>query len=243
VFNQYYKDLKPEEVLLRPNVKFGEGTQVKNLEQLTLQAKIYFSLVKSVDDEIGRVLKVLDEEGLTDNTILIFTADHGEMMGSHGRMAKSVIYDESFSIPFFIRYPGQLKPGVNDLMLGATDIMPTLLGMMNLGDQLPETVKGKDYSQGILTGKYRKVKKPVSQFFYQQKEKGVRTDRYSYLVTGDGNYQLFDNLKDPYQIHSLKIEEIPSIQTKLLKKELGNWLKVSEDGWAKEHKFPDRITY
>ena len=109
--------------------------------------------------------------------------------------------------------------------------------------QLPETVKGKDYSQGILTGKYRKVKKPVSQFFYQQKEKGVRTDRYSYLVTGDGNYQLFDNLKDPYQIHSLKIEEIPSIQTKLLKKELGNWLKVSEDGWAKEHKFPDRITY
>lgn len=68
MFNQYYKDLKPEEVLLRPNVKFGEGTQVKNLEQLTLQAKIYFSLVKSVDDEIGRVLKVLDEEGLTDSS-------------------------------------------------------------------------------------------------------------------------------------------------------------------------------
>ena len=175
--------------------------------------------------------------------MLIFAADHGEMMGSHGRMAKSVIYDESFSIPFFIRYPGQLKPGVNDLMLGATDIMPTLLGMMNLEDRLPETVKGKDYSQGILTGKYKTVKKPVSQFFYQQKEKGVRTDRYSYLVTRDGNYQLFDNLKDPYQMHSLKIEEIPSNQAKLLKKELGNWLKVSEDGWAKERKFPDKIIY
>ena len=111
------------------------------------------------------------------------------MMGSHGRMAKSVIYDESFSIPFFIRYPEKLKPGVNDLMLGATDIMPTLLGMMNLENKLPETVKGKNYSQGILTGKYGKVKKPVSQFFYQQKEKGVRTDRYSYLVTKDGGYQ------------------------------------------------------
>ena len=46
-------------------------------------------------------------------------------------------------------------------MLGATDIMPTLLGMMNLADRLPETVKGKDYSEGILTGKYKKVKKPV----------------------------------------------------------------------------------
>lgn len=199
--------------------------------------------MKSVDDEIGRVLKVLDEEGLTDNTILIFAADHGEMMGSHGRMAKSVIYDESFSIPFIVRYPGHLKPGVNNLMLGATDIMPTLLGMMNLTDRLPETVKGKDYSEGILTGKYKKVKKPVSQFFYQRKEKGVRTDRYSYVVTKDGEYLLFDNLKDPYQMHSLKIEEIPAKQVQLLKKELGNWLKVSEDAWAKEQRFADKITY
>ncbi len=243
VFNRYYKDLKSEEVLLRPNVKYGKGTQVESLETLTFQAKVYFSLVKSVDDEIGRVLKVLDEEGLTDNTILIFAADHGEMMGSHGRMAKSVIYDESFSIPFIVRYPGHLKPGVNNLMLGATDIMPTLLGMMNLADRLPETVKGKDYSEGILTGKYKKVKKPVSQFFYQRKEKGVRTDRYSYVVTKDGGYLLFDNMKDPYQMYSLKMEEIPAKQAQLLKKELGNWLKVSEDAWAKEQRFADKITY
>lgn len=243
VFNQYYKDLKTEEVLLRPNVQVGEGTQVKNKERLTFEAKIYFSLIKSVDDEIGRVLKVLDEEGLADNTILVFAADHGEMMGSHGRMAKSVIYDESFSIPFFIRYPEKLKPGVNDLMLGATDIMPTLLGMMNLENKLPETVKGENYSQGILTGKYGKVKKPVSQFFYQQKEKGVRTDRYSYLVTKDGGYQLFDNLKDPYQMSPLQMEDIPAKQAKLLKKELGNWLKVSEDSWARDRKYPDRVIY
>ena len=229
--------------MLRPNVKYGKGTQVESLETLTFQAKVYFSLVKSVDDEIGRVLKVLDEEGLTDNTILIFAADHGEMMGSHGRMAKSVIYDASFSIPFIVRYPGHLKPGVNNLMLGATDIMPTLLGMMNLADRLPETVKGKDYSEGILTGKYKKVKKPVSQFFYQRKEKGVRTDRYSYVVTKDGGYLLFDNLKDPYQMYSLKMEEIPAKQAQLLKKELGNWLKVSEDAWAKEQRFADKITY
>lgn len=173
----------------------------------------------------------------------MFAADHGEMMGSHGRMAKSVIYDESFSIPFFIRYPEKLKPGVNDLMLGATDIMPTLLGMMNLENKLPETVKGKNYSQGILTGKYGKVKKPVSQFFYQQKEKGVRTDRYSYLVTKDGGYQLFDNLKDPYQMSPLQMEDIPAKQAKLLKKELGNWLKVSEDSWARDRKYPDRVIY
>ena len=243
VFNRYYRDLKPEEVLLRPNVKYGEGTQVKDLEELTFQAKVYFSLVKSVDEEIGRGLKVLDEEGLSDNTLLIFAADHGEMMGSQGRMAKSVIYDESFSIPFILRYPGRLKPGVNDLMLGATDIMPTLLGLLGIEEGLPETVKGKDYSQGILTGKYKKVKKPVSQFFYQPKEKGVRTDRYSYAVKSDGDYLLFDNRKDPYQMNPLKLEEIPAKQVKLLKKELGNWLKISEDSWVQEQRLSDKITY
>ena len=243
VFNQYYKDMKKEDLLLRPNVKSGEGTQIKNLNKLILESKVYFSLIKSVDDEIGRVLKVLDEEGLTDNTVLVFAADHGEMMGSHGRMAKGVIYDEAFAIPFFVRYPNKLKPQVNDLMLGATDIMPTMLGMMNLGDKLPETVKGKDYSQGILTGKFKKVKKPISSFYYMQKEKGVRTERYSYLVTKEGNYLLFDNQKDPYQMNPLKLEEIPAKQMRLLKKELGNWLKVSEDSWAKERKFPERIQY
>lgn len=243
VFNQYYKDMKKEDLLLRPNVKYGEGTQIKNLNKLILESKVYFSLIKSVDDEIGRVLKVLDEEELTDNTILVFAADHGEMMGSHGRMAKGVIYDEAFAIPFFVRYPNKLKPQVNDLMLGATDIMPTMLGMMNLGDKLPETVKGKDYSQGILTGKFKKVKKPISSFYYMQKEKGVRTERYSYMVTKEGNYLLFDNQKDPYQMNPLKLEEIPAKQMRLLKKELGNWLKVSEDSWAKERKFPKRIQY
>lgn len=243
VFNQYYKDMKKEDLLLRPNVKYGEGTQIKNLNKLILESKVYFSLIKSVDDEIGRVLKALDEEGLTGNTILVFAADHGEMMGSHGRMAKGVIYDEAFAIPFFVRYPNKLKPQVNDLMLGATDIMPTMLGMMNLGDKLPETVKGKDYSQGILTGKFKKVKKPISSFYYMQKEKGVRTERYSYLVTKEGNYLLFDNQKDPYQMNPLKLEEIPAKQMRLLKKELGNWLKVSEDSWAKERKFPEKIQY
>lgn len=243
VFNRYYGDLKPEEVLVRPNVRYGKDTQVKNLSRLTFQAKVYFSLIKSVDDEIGRVLKVLDEEGLSDNTVLVFAADHGEMMGSHGRMYKSVMYDESFSIPFIVRYPAKLKPGVNNLMLAATDIMPTLLGMLSLSHCLPETVKGRDYSQGILTGRYTKVKKPVSQFFYQPNEKGVRTGRYTYWVRKDGSYLLFDNQKDPYQMHPLRLEEIPRRQAKLLKTELGKWLKVSEDSWVKKNMYPEAISY
>lgn len=243
VFNKYYKDLGSKELLLRPNVEYGEGKQAKNLERLSLEAKVYFSLVKCIDDEIGRVLNALDEEGLTDNTLVIFAADHGEMMGSHGRMAKGVIYDEALLVPFIMRYPAQLKPQINDLMIGAQDIMPTLLGMLGLADRLPDTVKGKNYSQGILTGDFGSVQKPQSSFYFMLKEKGVRTDRYSYVVQKDGNYLLFDNIKDPYQQTSLTLEEIPEKQAEFLKTELGNWLKVSEDTWAKERKFANRINY
>ncbi len=243
VYNTYYKDLSSEELLLRPNIKYGEGTAVKSLQRLTLNAKIYFSLVTAVDREIGRVLDTLEKEGLADNTILIFASDHGEMMGSQGRMGKSMIYDESFLTPFVIRWPGKIQPRLNDLLLGSTDIMPTVLGMMGLSDELPSTVMGKDYSDGVLKGDYSRMARPLSAFFFMVKEKGVRTDRYTYLVQKDGNYLLFDNLKDPYQMNPIRLEDIPASDVNLLKTELGNWLKVSEDKWAKEKKYSDKITY
>lgn len=242
VFNAYYKELKQEEVLLRPNVKSGVGTKIENLEKLTLMSKVYFSLIKSVDDEIGRVLNTLDEEGLSENTIVIFTSDHGEMMGSQGYTGKGVMYDESFLVPFMIRYPNRIKPAICDLMIGATDIMPTILGMMGVGDKLPQTVMGADYSKGIMNGLHT-IQKPVSAFYLMKKEKGVRTDRYSYWVKEDGSYMLFNNRKDPYQLTPIKLEGIPQQEAELLKTELGKWLGKAHDDWAKEEKHSDRVTY
>lgn len=251
VFREFYQDLTRQQLLLRPNVvgyddrkeMLYEGTAVKDLEKLTLTAKVYFSLIKSVDDEIGRVLDVLEEEGLTENTIVVFAADHGEMMGSHGRMEKGVIYDEAFVIPFIVRYPQKLKPQLNDLLIGAPDIMPTLLGMMGLADRMPSTVMGTDYSAGLLTGKYGKQGKPQSAFYYNKREKGVRTDRYSYVVRENGQYQLFDNRKDPYQMNSITLESLPAKQAALLKSELGHWLQVSKDAWARENRHSGLISY
>ena len=243
VFDKYYKDLKWDEVLLRKNVKYGEDTKVKDAEKLLQTAKIYFSLIKSVDDEIGRVLDTLDKEGLSDNTLVIFASDHGEMLGSHGMLGKGVIYDESLLIPYIIRYPGKLKPQVNDLMFGASDIMPTVLGMLGLGDKLPASVMGTDYSEGILTGNFSNTPKPLSAFYFMPKEKGVRTERYTYLVRQDGSFLLFDNQKDPCQLQTLRLEDIPASDAALLKSELGKWLKVSEDDWAKKKMNTDKIIY
>lgn len=243
IFNQFYRDLKDNEVLLRKNVKVGEGTQFKDYKTLAQTAKVYFSLVTAVDAEIGRVLKTLDEKGLSDNTIVVFTSDHGEMMGSHGVGGKNYMSDESFLVPFIIRYPGNIKPQVSDLMFGSTDIMPTMLGMMGLHNMIPQTVAGTDYSKGIMTGDFKGCAKPLTQLYLRADCKGVRSDRYSYQVNQNGTYVLYDNKKDPYQLSSIKLEDISKSEALLLKKELGKWLTKAHDNWSNIKKNRGLIIY
>ena len=119
----------------------------------------YYAQVNSCDENFGRLLRGLEEEGLVDNTIIVFSADHGEMMGSHGRFQKGIWFDESVRVPFLVRYPERISAGTDDLLLGAIDMMPTLLGSCGL--PVPESVDGTDYSP-ILFGD--SVPRPESTF-------------------------------------------------------------------------------
>lgn len=196
-----------------------------------MNARIYFSLITAIDREIGRVLKTLEDTGEADNTIIVFTSDHGEMLGSHQLMGKGVIYDESFRVPFIISYPSQLPHSLNDLMFGTVDIMPTMLGLMGLDNKIPSSVMGRDYSDGILTGKYKKHPKPTSALYFEGKSKGIRTSQYTYKIDPNGTYILFDNLKDPYQMKPISLESIPKKSALELKTALGQWLKEAHDKW------------
>jgi len=110
----------------------------------------YFAAVTSCDDNFGRLLKSLDEQGIADNTIVVFTSDHGEMLQSHGRWSKNIWYEESIGIPFLIRWPHRISAGREEMLFASYDFMPTLLGLMEL--PIPETVETTDYS-GVLLGK------------------------------------------------------------------------------------------
>lgn len=243
IFNKTYKDMPLEKLLPRKNASAAWQSAKGKDVNIELNAKIYFSLVDAVDKEIGRVLQALEESGEADNTIIVFTSDHGEMMGSHNLMGKSVIYEESFVVPYIVSYPGVLKPQVNDLMFGSVDIMPTLLGLVGLSDKIPSTVMGHDYSDGIITGKYRKNSKPKSAAYLADTMKGIRTYQYSYVVKDNGVYELYDNQKDPYQMNSLKLENIPAKDASSLKKGLANWLKEAHDRWYDSKRFPELIEY
>ena len=241
IYNKSFRDMPVDQLLPRKNVllknKHGKDNKVEQ------KARIYFSLIEAVDREIGRVIDALEQTGQADNTLIVFTSDHGEMMGGKGLTGKGVIYEESFLVPYIICYPGKLKPQVNDLMFGSVDIMPTILGLMGMGESIPSTVMGHDYSDGLLTGEYKRHAKPQSAAYLADTMKGIRTYEYTYVVKGNGSYELYNIKNDPYQMKCLKLEDIPVKDAKALKKGLGEWLKTAHDRWYDARKCEGAIIY
>lgn len=242
IYEKYYRDMPLSEQLYRKNVVDRLPSEPEKYDAKKCAA-IYYSLVTGIDRQLGRIVKALEETGEADNTIIVFTSDHGEMLGSHGVMGKNRMEDESFLVPFLICYPEKIKPHTDDLLLSSVDIMPSILGLMGLADLIPQTAEGIDYSQGIATGNYTNCPKPLSALYLNMSRKGVRTNRYSYVVHDNGKAEVTDNITDPYQIHKLSPDVIPPTDLEMLKKELGMRLKLAGDKWAIEKRFADLITY
>jgi arylsulfatase A-like enzyme len=168
--------------------------------------RIYYAMTASLDANIGHLLKTLDELGLGDNTIVVFTSDHGEMFGAHGRVQKLTFYEEALRVPFVIRWPRRIPAGsVSDACLGTPDIGPTLLGLMGL--PIPAEVEGMDLSR-LARG--QTGPEPPDAFLQGMGHtylwidgfewRGVRDKRYTYaLYRRDGAELLFDNREDPLQ--------------------------------------------
>lgn len=248
-----YKHKTLEELLIRDNVNldtaaealaFHEGATRGRTHLAKDHVAEYFAMVTGVDEQIGRVLETLKDEGLYDNTIVVITSDHGEMMGSHGLMSKNIWYEESINIPFIIRWPERLQGGQkSDLLIAPTDVMPTLLNMMGATDTdgIPSTLDGKDLSELILGGT---GDEPQSVMYYFIEEgqpasghRGLRTKRYTYVITIDRNDVkreiLFDNQEDPYQMNNLATSE--SAVKDQLHQELIEQLKLKKDPWVERY--------
>lgn len=110
----------------------------------------YGLLIEKTDWLVALVLDQLKKQGIDDNTIIVFTSDHGEMMGSHRLIAKTVFYEESAKTPMIIRYPESIKGGEvdNRNMVSTVDIMPTLLDLCNI--EIPQGIDGKSFKQSCV---------------------------------------------------------------------------------------------
>jgi arylsulfatase A-like enzyme len=166
------------------------------------------------------------------------------------------------NVPFLIRYPGKLKPQVNDVLLGTPDIMPTLLSLAGLEKEIPALVQGqsltpflkaasckRDAPKGVLyirnvDGEKDSAGKVQSYFPIAR---GIKTHRYTMAITIDRQKQvkeilLFDDKKDPYQMQPLDADKNKKI-FKQLTKEMGKLLKKADDPWYKEKVLPAIISY
>jgi arylsulfatase A-like enzyme len=234
------KDAKA--MLNRPNVRFEDNVDIPvgdhGVEVNIDQAPDYFAAVTGIDDQIGRVVKKLKELGLYENTIIVYSADHGEMLGSQGLMHKNVWFKESFEIPLIIHWPKKIKPKEDNLLISVPDYMPTLLGIMGLEKRIPKVVEGVNYSD-VLKGK--KVKRPDVQLYFGSEpsnpssgKRGYRDLNHTFAVVKDKDaslsYFLYDDQNDPYQMKNIwgmdeKLDSsVWSKLTELLRKMDDPWL-------------------
>lgn len=224
---------------LPPNysqVKDPHGDSWSNIdqdpEQLRAWKRVYYAMTSSIDECLGRLRAALTELGLADNTVVIFTSDHGEMFGAHGRMKKNIFYEEAARVPFLVHVPQDLrKPGVThgaagsviDACVSYVDIMPTILGLV--GAEIPRDVEGMDVSHIIVGESFRPAPGHSGQdrgprvepeFAFLQNTgacaswenghewRAIRDKQYTYAIfRSDGQELLFDNIVDPYQMHNL----------------------------------------
>src|SRR5699024_5413257 len=198
-----YKDLyKDTEMTFRENVTSDSfmvhtGETIDGGKETLLEnQKNYFAAISGIDENFGRILHTLKEQGLDDNTIVVLTADHGELMGSHGLMAKHVWYEESIGVPFYIRWPQQITPKKSRSVIGSVDIMPTLLDLLNIA--IPETVEGTSLLSTIMedTEVSHKAflcaypgRKEILELFREEKLnnlaygwRAIRTTNYLYVI-------------------------------------------------------------
>lgn len=172
------------------------------------QKRVYYAMVSNLDENVGRILKAVNELGIGDDTIIVFTSDHGEMFGAQGRHAKNIFYEEAVRVPFLIKWGDRLHKGKNLSCMNTVDIMPTLLSMMKL--PVPDTAQGTDISENIVNGTFTENNcllmgtGPTAVYGNGKEWRGIRSCRYTYAVYKiDGREYLFDNLNDPYQINNL----------------------------------------
>ncbi|UIP58381.1 sulfatase-like hydrolase/transferase [Agromyces marinus] len=166
-----FKDLyDPDALTLRPTVPVNERTR--------LMTQGYLALCSEVDANVGRVIAALDERGVRENTIIVYTSDHGETFGAfNNHWHKSSPEDVSARVPLIMSIPGQVRARTSELIVGTIDLMPTLLGLMGL--DVPEHVHGKDLSAAIRD-EDDDVVESAPLFYFTTPWRGVYTKEWTY---------------------------------------------------------------
>jgi arylsulfatase A-like enzyme len=175
--------------------------------------KDYLRCVAAVDDQVGRVMAYLDESGLADNTIVIYSSDQGFYLGDHGWFDKRFMYEESLRMPLLVRWPGVVKPGSeNTDLVQNLDFAETFLNVA--GVAIPEDMQGQSLVP-LLAGRTPDGWRDSIYYHYYEfhgdrptphmvrRHCGIRTDRHKLIHFYNlGEWELYDLQRDPREMQS-----------------------------------------
>ncbi len=170
----------------------------------------YYAMVTSLDECMGRINSALQHAGIVGDTIVVFTSDHGDMLGSQGHVYKQRPWEESIHVPLIVRYPSKVSAGLErDWIVSSVDIMPTLLGLCGL--DTPANVQGMDYSRTFIGDS---TDQRDAAFLFNQASgkgegnpgtdwRGIRTKEWVFAYHALGDWVMYDLKNDPYELNNL----------------------------------------
>ncbi|MFW6146475.1 MAG: sulfatase [Planctomycetota bacterium] len=199
---QRFVDLYDPASLPSPAMNEGQNHLGLSDEQWRVIKAYYYALVSHVDDQVGRILAALDDLGLSDNTIVVFTSDHGEHLGDHGRVQKGPPgLDSCAHVPLLMRYPGRIDPGRRaDKLIEAVDLAPTLVDWC--GVQPPPSFQGRSF-RPLLAGRPYEARTSVFIEYrdpFESSWKTVRTRDFKYCRSNKKEELLFNLAADPNEL-------------------------------------------
>ncbi len=216
------------------------------------QYRNYLAMVSACDEALGRLLQILKSKGVYENTLIVFTSDHGDMLGSHkAKLPKLTPQDYSCRVPLVISGKCAIpRSRESDLLIGSMDIMPTVLGFLDV--EIPESVQGLDLSDEILSGDDDAVESQPLFMYSVRDYRGVYTRKWTYtfalgqytdeaaemysekVFDGGADIQvLYDRDKDPAQLHNyFGNKKHEKIQNKLHQLTLGWMKKYGDAGYS-----------
>ena len=182
--------------------------EYQDKEKIKYMISNYYGLVKEIDDWMGEILKTLEKHGLTDNTLVIFVSDHGEMLGAHGMREKNVFYEESAHIPLFIRLPRQIKRNTTvNQCVSMVDLFATIMDYLKIkehksdGKSLRGLIEGSDSEHGKYVVTEWDYRGDVSPNYMIVKDGWKMMIPYS--TTSKVINALYDLNSDPHEMNNL----------------------------------------
>lgn len=198
----------------------------------------YYAAITALDDQVGRLLAALKEIGADENTIILFTSDHGDMLGNHGLRRKRKPHDESARVPGIVRWPARVPKGqVVETLFSHVDMAPTLLALAGL--EVPKSMQGADLSRVALGETTAGPEAVLLQIFVPfnpdgiaKPWRGIVTATHTYARYEDEPWVLFDDKADPHQMKSLATDPAQTPLREKLDAQLASLMKKHGDAWS-----------